>query len=722
MASPPHDIRPPHEGGITGVSPRVRAHREQMHVRLLAVAGGFCLLFAGVTAKLTLATVINPMAPEKRQIAPQVPDIPKIDPHAGLAGDFSLPQVHRASIIDRNGQTLALSLPVAQVYANPQELIDPAEIAHKLKSVLPDLNEDETTKRLSRPKQFVYIARDITPQQELAINNLGIPGIYFEPGEQRHYPLGRMAAQIMGAVDIDDHGIAGVERFFDKRLLSSHRPLRLSLDIRVQSAVREEVANAMQTFQAIGACGIVMDVRTGEVVAMVSLPDFDANGFAHATNDERFNRAVTGLYEPGSTFKLQTAAMGLATGTIHIWDSFSSIPLRIGRFTIRDMKNDHFAPWLSLPEVMAYSSNPAAAHIALDVGGVRQANWLRDMGFFAPVPIELPEAARPLVPRQWGLATTMTVGFGHGVAEPPLAIVRGTAATVNGGILVKPTLLDTEDGGDTDPADTTPLLSGAQAGIQAGIPAAGLPNGAASAMANGTADATPDATAGGTPRGMAVGQQPALPGAPVPAHAAQVSPSGPDAVVTPQGPRVMSENVSALLRRLLRLDVTQGTGRTAESAGYFVGGKTGTAEKIGPHGGYLKHVNIAAFTSIFPMNAPRYAVYVMLDSPQATPQTHGWTTAGWNAAPTVSKIVSRIGPMLQIFPDMAHAAQIDAQLALPMHPSVPRGVRPLGPGNDPGDPRNQAMEQRAAKTSASRATGKQVLADRRKSSQETLSE
>ncbi|MFT8932010.1 MAG: penicillin-binding protein 2 [Acetobacter syzygii] len=680
MVVPPrHDSETTHTIGVTGEDLRARAHREQMHVRLLWVSAGFCFLFSLVAVKLTIATVLRPMAPEQRQIAPQVPKIPKIDPKGSLAGDYALPQVHRASIVDRNGQTLALSLPVAQVYANPQELIDPQDVAHKLKSVLHDLNEQETAQRLARHKQFVYIARNITPQQELAINNLGIPGIYFEPGEQRHYPLGHMAAQIMGAVDIDDNGIAGVERFFNKRLLVDRKPLRLSLDIRVQSAVREEVAAAKDMFQAIGACGIVMDVRTGEIIAMVSLPDYDANEFSHATNDERFNRAVTGLYEPGSTFKLQTTAMGLETGTIHIWDSFSSVPLKIGRFTIRDMKNDHFAPWLSLPEVMAYSSNPAAAHIALDVGGKRQAEWLRGMGFFAPVPVELPEAARPLVPRQWGLATTMTVGFGHGVAEPPLAIVRGTAATVNGGILVTPTLLDQENL-DTE---EQPLSPAAQ--FQQGVQNAAL-----------SQTLSPSAT--GTP-------------------ATSTGASMPEAPVVPQGVRVLSESNSALLRKLLRLDVTQGTGKTAESPGYFVGGKTGTAEKIGPHGGYLKHVNISAFTSIFPMNAPRYAVYVMLDSPQATPQTHGWTTAGWNAAPTVSRIISRIGPMLQIFPDLAHASQIDAQLVIPMHPAVPRGVRPLGPGNDPGDPRKLEAEHRAAKLAA-----KQALAIRKKTAAETMDE
>ncbi|MCG0994502.1 penicillin-binding protein 2 [Acetobacter indonesiensis] len=694
MALPPHDPDHTHTVGRTsgaaGDDFRVRAHRDQMHVRLLAVAAGFCTLFGVVALKLSVATVFHPMAPEKRQIAPQVPEIPKIDPKASLAGDFSLPQVHRASIVDRNGQTLALSLPVAQVYANPQELIDPQDVTKKLKSVLKDLDEAETTRRLSLPKQFVYIARNISPQQELAINSLGIPGIYFEPGERRHYPLGHMAAQIMGTVDIDDHGVAGVERYFDKRLMSDHRPLRLSLDVRVQSVVRDELATAMTTFQAIGACAIVMDVRTGEIVAMVSLPDYDANEFNHATNDARFNRAVTGLYEPGSTFKLQTAAMGLETGTIHIWDRFSSVPIHVGRFKISDMKSDHFSEWLTLPEVMAYSSNPAAAHIALDVGGKKQSEWMRGMGFFAPVPVELPEAARPLVPHQWSISTTMTVGFGHGMAEPPLAIVRGTAATVNGGILLKPTLLERED--------------------------------SAAAIAGNAPDATPtadqDKTLADGVQNAAFAQAAAAATAPTPADAgSKPTSSDEEALPAPEGTRVLSEKNSALLRRLLRLDVTAGTGRTAESPGYFVGGKTGTAEKIGPHGGYLKHVNISAFTGIFPMNEPRYAVYVMLDSPKPTPQTHGWTTAGWNAAPTVSKIISRIGPMLQIFPDTAHAAQIDASMALPMHPPVPRGVRPLGPGNDPGDPRKAEAARKAEK-----AAEKQKLADLKKHGGEVMDE
>ncbi|MBV0889568.1 penicillin-binding protein 2 [Komagataeibacter oboediens] len=618
MTDPNHDqpARRAQDTIPVGGSLRTLMAQDRMHARLVVVAGVFCILFSAIGLKLTLATIIRPMPPQQQQIAPQVPPIPKSDPKGMIAGDIALPQVHRASIIDRSGQVLAMSLPVAQVYANPQEMIDATDAAHKLKSALPTLNEKETKRRLSLNKQFVYLARDISPAQELAINNLGIPGIYFEPGERRRYPMGRVAAQILGGVDIDDHGVAGVERFFDKRLDSDRAPLRLSVDVRVQNVVHDELQSAMDTFQAIGACAIVMDVHTGEIITMVSLPDYDANDFGRASPDSRFNRAVTGMYEPGSTFKLQTVAMALQEGVAHIWDSFSSTPIKIGRFTISDMKADHFAPWLSLPEVMAYSSNPAAAHIALDAGAARQQDWLRNMGFFSRVPVELPEAGRPIIPsvHNWGVSTTMTVAFGHGVAEPPLSIVRGTAATANGGFLLRPTLV------------------------------------AAEASHDGTTPDAPDAA----------------PGMPADAE------------------RLISAANSDILRKILRLDVAKGTGQKAESPGYYVGGKTGTAEKIGPHGGYLKHVNVSAFTGIFPMNAPRYAIYVMLDSPKPTAQTHGWTTAGWNAAPTASHMITRIAPMLGLFPDTQHTAAIEASLAIPMKPAVPRGYRALGPGYDPG--------------------------------------
>lgn len=608
---------------------------EKTRVRLLLTACAFCFFFGAVAFKLILATIIMPLPPQKQQIAPQVPPIPVSDPKGIMAGDFSLPQIKRASIIDRNGQILAISLPVAQVYANPMEIIDPVDVTNKLKVIVPQLNTSQTTKRLSSKKQFVYILRDITPQQEIAINNLGIPGLYFEAGERRHYPLGRMAAHILGGVDIDDHGIAGIEKYFDQSLMHLHKPLRLSLDTHVQTAVQEEIETAKNTFQAEAACGIVMDVHTGEIIAMLSLPDFDTNNFSKTPPNSRFNRATNGMYEPGSTFKLQNVAMALELGVVHIWDRFATAPIRVGRFTITDLKTDHFPPYLSLPEVMAYSSNPASAHIALDVGAVRQRNWMKKMGFLDRVPIELPESGRPLAPsvKNWGVSTVMTVGFGHGVAESPLAIVRGTAATVNGGFLLNPTLLAQEEEGISDDSSNVNEVTDLEY----------------------------------------------------------------------KGEPVISPNISALLRKILRLDVTRGTGKNAEVPGYFVGGKTGTSEKVSKTGGYLKHVNVSAFTAVFPMNNPKYAVYVMLDSPKPTPFTHGWTTAGWNAAPTVSKIIARIGPMLGIFPNLKEMRSIDAEMALSLQPTVPRGVRALGPGNDPGDPRlsnSRALKNKKKKNSS----------------------
>ncbi|QHI95743.1 penicillin-binding protein 2 [Aristophania vespae] len=595
---------------------------ERSQGRLVYVGLGFLILYGAVSFKAIVATVLAPMAPLPNQIATTLPEIPTPDPQGLMGSGFLLPNVKRATITDRNGQPLALSLPVVQVYANPMEIIDPEDVVEKLLSVLPDLKKNILLKRLHQKKQFVYLARNISPTQELAINNLGIPGLYFENGERRHYPLGNIGAHVLGSVDIDDHGIAGIERYFDKRLMNDNTPLRLSIDARVQSAIREELNNAKEHFKAIGASAILMDVRTGEIIAMVSLPDFDANNFSHAPPNARFNRAVTGMYEPGSTFKLQTAAMALELDVAHIWDSFSTIPIRVGRFRIKDLRTDHFAPWLSLPAIMAFSSNPASAHIALDVGAKRQREWLGNMGFLDRVPIELPETGRPIVPslKNWSLTTVMTVGFGHGVAESPLAIVRGTAATGNGGILVTPTLVaqnHSQDDNDT---------------------------------------------------------------------------------VIPKGKRVISQKNSDILRRILRLVVKKGIGRNAESPGYFVGGKTGTAEKVGAHGTYLKHVNITAFTGLFPMNDPRYALYVMLDAPQPTPETHGWTTAGWIAAPTFSKIVTRTAPMLGLFPPSPERAEeIEQSLAMPMNPPVPRGVRPLGPGNDPGEIKARSLNRSRSK-------------------------
>ncbi len=567
---------------------------EKTRSRLVIAAAGFMLLFLAVVAKLADATILDPLMPHRpeRSVAALLAT-PKSVEAVGLSGQ-------RAMITDRNGQIMAISLPTVSVYADPRQIIDPAEAANKLKQVLPRIDEAQARQRLSRTdRQFVYLERQITPREELAINTLGIPGINFEPTEERHYPMGRLAAQVLGGVDVDEHGVAGVEKYFDERLRTDPRPLRLSIDIRVEGVVREELAKAMAEFQAIGACGIVMDVNTGEVLAMVSLPDYDANNFGSAPADDRFNRAVTGMYEPGSTFKLQTASMALDSGLVHIWDQFDAAhAIHIGRFTITDFEGKH--RWLYLPEVLAYSSNLGAAHIADTIGGERQRAWLKSMGMFNRVGIQLPEAGLPIIQpaSAWKEIVTMTVGFGHGISVSPLHIVRGTAAIANGGVLMRPTIL-----------------------------------------------------------ALPPGDQ-------------------------PDGVRVMQPQTSDIMRKLMRLVVTDGFGKNAEVAGYYPGGKTGTAEKVGKHGyrrGFKESFNVAAFMSVFPMNAPRYAVYMMLDEPHGNKSTYGYSTAGWVAAPAAGKVIARIGPMLGLLPDIQDAPEINQALYIPLQPGRPPGVAARGP-------------------------------------------
>jgi cell division protein FtsI (penicillin-binding protein 3) len=564
---------------VTAPDLQRRAAMEKTRSRLVFSALGFGILFLAVIGKLAFATIIRPLPPHR----PERPIEALVE--APKTAEEAAPE-RRATITDRNGEILAISLPTAALYANPREMIDTKESAHKLKQALPRLDEEEVLRRLSEEKQFVYLARQLTPREQLAINKLGIPGIYFEPTERRRYPMGRTAAQVLGGVDVDGLGVAGVERYFNDRLRTDPTPLRLSIDVRIQAVVHDELSKAKDEFGAIGACGIIMDVRTGEVLAMVSLPDYDANLVGSTPADDRFNRAVTGMYEPGSTFKLQTAAMALDSGIAHIWNEYdASRPIHIGRYTITDFEGKH--RWLYLPEVLAYSSNLGAAHIAQSVGAEKQRNWLRGMGMFARSGIELPESGMPIIPAaaNWKEVVTLTVGFGHGIAVSPLHVVRGTAAIANGGILVKPTLL-------------------------------------------------------------------------------AVAPDAPP----PEGVHIMQEATSDTMRKLMRLVVTNGYGKSAEVPGYYPGGKTGTAEKVGAHG-YKKHANVAAFISVFPMNAPRYAVYMMLDEPHATAATHGYATAGWVAAPAAGRVIARIGPMLGMLPDLSHAAEIQQALAIPLRPA-----------------------------------------------------
>ncbi|MGA9869505.1 MAG: penicillin-binding protein 2 [Acetobacteraceae bacterium] len=573
---------------VTAPDLRRRAALERTRTRLVITAAGFSLLFMAVVFKLADATIIAPLAPHRPEHKVAVL-IDKQDLDAA-------PVSRRAMITDRNGKILAISLPTVDLFADPRQVIDPAADARKLKSVLPDLDEATVQARLSEStKQFVFLARRITPAQQLAVNNLGVPGLDFLPGEERHYPMGRVAAHVLGGVDIDEHGVAGVEKWFDKRLMANPSPLRLSLDVRIQAVVRDELAAAMAEFKAVGAAGIVMDANTGEVLSLVSLPDYDTADLGQATADERFDRAVSGAYEPGSTFKLQTAAMALDDDVIHIWDVFDTVhPIHIGRFTITDFEPEHHD--MAVPELIAVSSNIGASHIALGVGADRQRAWLKKLGFFVRSPIQLPESAPPIVQpaSRWKTATVMTVSFGNGIAVTPTQLIAGTAALIDGGIWHPATLL---------------------------------------AAAPGAAD---------------------------------------------DGVRIERPDTSTLMRKLMRIVVTQGTGKPAEIPGYLVGAKTGTSQKVGK-GGYKLHANLSSMIAAFPMTAPRYIVYAMLDTPHADKTTFGFTTGGWTAGPAVKRIISRIGPMLGVMPFSPQALPaLEAQLYLPLTPARPPGA-PVAP-------------------------------------------
>jgi cell division protein FtsI (penicillin-binding protein 3) len=472
--------------------------------------------------------------------------------------------LQRADITDRNGALLATNLPSHSLYVDPTLVLDADEAADKLSAALPELARDEIFRKASGKGNFRWIQRNLTPEQYYAVNRLGLPGFGFQREERRVYPHGSLFVHTLGFAGVDNGGLAGLEATRDDELkarAARHTgPLVTSLDARVQHVVTAELAAAMAEFDAKGAAGIVMDVHTGEVLALSSLPDFNPHEFKSSDADARFNRATLGVYELGSTFKAFTTAMALDYGVVNLDDGYDATkPLKVARFTIRD---DHPQKrWLDVPEIFVYSSNIGAAQMARDVGAERQKEFLARLGMLAPLDFELGENGRPLSPRHWREINTMTIGFGHGIAVTPLHLVSGFATLVNGGIRRPPTLL----------------------------------------KKNGEV----------------------------------------------AGERVMAAETSDSMRALMRMVVEGGTGKKAEAAGYLVGGKTGTAEKA-VAGGYKRNALITTFVGAFPMDAPRYAVLVMLDEPHGTKATHGYAAAGWNAAPVVSRIISQIAPTLGV--------------------------------------------------------------------------
>ena len=357
-----------------------------------------------------------------------------------LADQAPVPPVaERADIVDRNGVVLATSLATFSLFANPTQVQDADEAAKELAGVLPDLSVAELKAKLATDKTFVWLQRNLTPHQQYDVTKLGIPGLYFQAEEKRVYPLGPLVSHVVGFTDLDNKGIAGIEDSFDDVLAGGRHPVQLSLDVRIQQILREELVRGIADFTGIGGAGIVLDARTGEILAMVSLPDFDPNQVNAASPEERFNRATLGIYEMGSTFKVFNTAMALDSGRIHLTDRFDVHPIVIGRYTIHDFEPMNHP--LSVPEIFMLSSNIGAARMAMEMGTDSQKSFLAKVGMLRPVSIELPELGRPLYPAEWRPINTMTIAFGHGIAVSPLHVVSGVAAMVNGGIMRPATLI-----------------------------------------------------------------------------------------------------------------------------------------------------------------------------------------------------------------------------------------------------------------------------------------
>lgn len=495
--------------------------------------------------------------------------------HAGRKLGVTTLIPERGDIVDRDGHALARTIDAWTIALHPKKLIgNKLELARTLARLMPERDEATYYAMMKSDRPFFYLRRRAAPDVVQAVNGLGEPGLAIDREPDRLYPQTTLAAHVLGYTDVDGRGTAGIERAFEAQLsnpATRGQAITLSISSRVQQALEHELLDAMKEFSAIGAAGVIMDIHTGEVIAMTSLPQLNPNSAGAGSMEARFNRATSGVYELGSTFKPFTVAMAMDSGVVKSMGQMYNCPgeLHVAGRTIND--THPFNRACSVAEIMMESSNIGTAQIAQQLGATRQKQFLKQMGFLDKVEVELRERARALNPgKNWNLVETMTVGYGHGIAVTPLHLASGYATLFNGGIYRPATLLKV--------------------------------------------DATHKVAAG---------------------H------------------RVFTEDTSYKMRSLLRLVVTKGTGKKADAPGYRVGGKTGTAEKY-----HNRSLKVTSFAGIFPMEEPRYVIIAMLDEPKATAETYGFSTAGWNIAPLISRTVSRIAPMLGVRPDKKRDANM----------------------------------------------------------------
>ena len=493
----------------------------------------------------------------------------------------NLPQaisIERADLTDRQGELLATTLETYSLYAEPRRVWNPEETARELVGMRPNLSREKLQEKLELDRSFVWLERGLTPKERQQIFDLGLPGLAFRKEPKRVYPRENLASHFVGFTNVDMVGVAGAERAFNTDLTSDNAPsVALSLDLRVQFALADELAAAREQFEALDASGVVMDIRTGEIIAMASVPNFNPNNPDTTLPETLFNHAAMSTYDLGSVFKPLTMAMALEDGVANKVELFQvQKPYKVLNKYIRD---DHASDVpLNISDVLAQSSNRGTAMIAQRIGGDRQQHFLRDLGLLSRVDYELAESAKPQVQKRWGEMTTVTVSYGHGLSVTPLALTAAIGGMLNDGVYVTPT---------------------------------------------------------------------------VKKHS----------VASPAvGRRVFRSDVSQDMVDMMRYVVTNGTGRRANIPGYGVMGKTGTAEKPSEAGGYDQKRLVTSFVAAFPHSKPRYAMIVTLDEPKAVEGTHGYATAGWNAAPVAGRVIRRIGPILPGARDKSQYALIEGEV------------------------------------------------------------
>ncbi|WP_300031530.1 penicillin-binding protein 2 [uncultured Roseobacter sp.] len=553
---------------------QMRDHaRQRAEGRLLILGFFFLCAFMVVGARMGMMATSEPR-----------------EPRAEAPG--SVIHAARADIIDRHGNLLATNFETHALYAQPPQMVDPAHAARELVAIFPDLDEKELLENFTGTRKFLWIKRKISPEQMQAVHEIGDPGLLFGARDMRLYPNGALAAHVLGGASYGKEGVnaaevigvAGVEKYFDDYLRDpANGQLQLSLDLTVQAAAERVLYGGMKLMNAKGATSVLMDVHTGEVVSVVSLPSFDPNrrprpeATGDASDSPLFNRSVQGVYELGSTFKIFTAAQAMDLGLVNADTVIDTRgPLRWGKFRIRDFRN--YGNEMSVSKIIVKSSNIGTARLAQQIGVERQRAFLKKLGMLEATGFEIVEAAggKPLLPKNWSELSAMTISYGHGLSTSPMHLAAGYAAIANGGYKVQPTILK----------QNGPRL----------------------------------------------------------------------------GERVFTERSAAEARRMLRRVVTEGTASFGEVEGYAVGGKTGTADKPRPQGGYYEDKVIATFASVFPAHDPRYVLIVTLDEPVDTTGDEPRRTAGWTAVPVAAEMIRRVAPLLGLRPGVEPAPVTDIKL------------------------------------------------------------